>query len=285
MNAYLLTWNPQRKGADGLKWLRDRVERLKKGKRVNETWSTGINRKIVPTDRVFLLRQGRDQPGLVGAGYVTRGWFLGDHWLPEKQRQGKKANYVRVEWETIVLPESVLPRRRLINGTLRKSVVDAQASGCRVPVESIDRLEEQWERHLVSLSGKAGRGRVGLRYRDQDDSWDDLGSDQIGSDGAPKQNRRISGVRRDPRVRARVVKRSKGICEREGCGGARNFLGFLDVHHILGVVKSDRIWNCVALCPNCHREAHYAPNQKALNAQLLRYAQKNSARFEVEDRV
>ncbi|MBU9434829.1 HNH endonuclease [Burkholderia multivorans] len=30
------------------------------------------------------------------------------------------------------------------------------------------------------------------------------------------------------------------------------------MHHILGVEKGDRIWNCVALCPNCHRDTHHS---------------------------
>jgi 5-methylcytosine-specific restriction protein A len=28
----------------------------------------------------------------------------------------------------------------------------------------------------------------------------------------------------------------------------------------------------VALCPNCHRESHYAPNRKKINRELLRFA-------------
>ncbi|WP_232450568.1 HNH endonuclease signature motif containing protein [Burkholderia ubonensis] len=43
------------------------------------------------------------------------------------------------------------------------------------------------------------------------------------------------------------------------------------MHHILGVEKGDRIWNCVALCPNCHRDAHYSPDEPELNRQLLAY--------------
>lgn len=81
-----------------------------------------------------------------------------------------------------------------------------------------------------------------------------------------------SMVKRDRRVRAEVLKRAEGVCEREGCQHTREWAGFLDVHHILGADKSDRAWNCVALCPNCHREAHYSPEHGAINADLLAYA-------------
>lgn len=108
-----------------------------------------------------------------------------------------------------------------------------------------------------------------------DDSMDDLpGVDygDLGSDGAGRVQRITSGVRRDPKVRAAVRHRSGGMCEREACGEQRDYAGFLDVHHILGAEKGDRVWNCVALCPNCHREAHAAPNRDAINSELLTIA-------------
>ncbi|MBK7135429.1 MAG: HNH endonuclease [Rhodocyclales bacterium] len=108
----------------------------------------------------------------------------------------------------------------------------------------------------------------------EDDTFDDcpgLDYSMFGSDGAPRCQVIRSEVKRDPRVRRAVLDRTRG-CERDGCGVHRDYAGFLDVHHILGVEKSDRIWNCVALCPNCHREAHFAPDADDLNARLLEYA-------------
>ena len=55
-----------------------------------------------------------------------------------------------------------------------------------------------------------------------------------------------------------MLKRASLGCERASCADPRRYPGFLDVHHILGVEKSDRKWNCVALCLKCHRDAHFA---------------------------
>jgi 5-methylcytosine-specific restriction protein A len=110
---------------------------------------------------------------------------------------------------------------------------------------------------------------------DADDSMDDLpGADYsaLGHDGAARVLRVISGVPRDPRVRAQVRKRSNNCCERAGCGEKRDYAGFIDVHHIFGAEKNDRVWTCVALCPNCHREAHLAPDRDQINAMLLSFA-------------
>jgi 5-methylcytosine-specific restriction protein A len=107
-----------------------------------------------------------------------------------------------------------------------------------------------------------------------DDTFDDCAVDheQPGADGAPRRPVVRSMVTRDRRVRAQVLKRAEGACERKCCANSRDWPGFLDVHHILGADKSDRVWNCVALCPSCHREAHFAPDHDKINAELLEYA-------------
>lgn len=108
-----------------------------------------------------------------------------------------------------------------------------------------------------------------------DDTFDDMPAvdySNFGSDGAPRLISEKSNVKRDPRVRREVIKRAKKGCERESCADERRYPGFLDVHHILGVEKSDRVWNCVALCPNCHREAHFGPDRERINAELLEFA-------------
>ncbi len=112
---------------------------------------------------------------------------------------------------------------------------------------------------------------------DQDDTYDDLPRidySQLGSDDGLVRKCEKSFVKRDPRVRKAVMDRAKGKCENPECGNNRDYPGFLDVHHILGVGKSDRVYNCVALCPNCHREAHVSPEQEQINAKLLNFAKK-----------
>jgi 5-methylcytosine-specific restriction protein A len=107
------------------------------------------------------------------------------------------------------------------------------------------------------------------------DTLDDLpvsGGD-MGRDGAAQRAQVVrSGYPRDARVREAVARRAAGQCERDSCGTRRSYPGFLDVHHILGIEVSDRVWTCVALCPNCHREAHFAPDRDAINAQLRAFA-------------
>jgi 5-methylcytosine-specific restriction protein A len=113
----------------------------------------------------------------------------------------------------------------------------------------------------------------------RDDTFDDLAAIDdglLGADSPEKLEVTRSSVKRDPKVRHAVLRRAHGKCEQETCGAFRDFAGFLDVHHVLGIEKSDRVHNCVALCPNCHREAHFSPNRDEINAVLLVLAERKS---------
>ncbi|MGJ7912628.1 HNH endonuclease [Neobacillus sp. LXY-1] len=72
-----------------------------------------------------------------------------------------------------------------------------------------------------------------------------------------------TNFKRNPDVVAEVLERANGVCE--FCGNnapffrASNGTPYLEVHHVipLALGGEDTIENAVALCPNCHREAHF----------------------------
>jgi 5-methylcytosine-specific restriction endonuclease McrA len=84
---------------------------------------------------------------------------------------------------------------------------------------------------------------------------------------AEKNPQRISitttGYRRNPDVVAEVLSRADGKCER--CNKPAPFkrvntgIPYLEVHHRTRLADGgeDTVENAIALCPNCHREAHY----------------------------
>lgn len=82
-----------------------------------------------------------------------------------------------------------------------------------------------------------------------------------------------SGYKRDKAVVAWVLNFSKGKCER--CGQDAPFRGshgmpFLEVHHVVFLSEDGRDTpdNVVALCPNCHREAHFGPEPDEFRQEL-----------------
>lgn len=132
---------------------------------------------------------------------------------------------------------------------------------------------------LLPVVGLGGQGSV-------DDTIDDILSPDyslFGSDTPERIDYKKSGVKRDPKVRLEVIERSEGRCERPSCAVVAGYLGFLDVHHVLGAGVSDRVWNCVALCPNCHRDAHFSPNHEAINIELLQIATRSKPLYRKPD--
>jgi len=79
----------------------------------------------------------------------------------------------------------------------------------------------------------------------------------------PKIIIKSTGYKRNPDVIAEVLDRAKGVCEK--CKKEAPFISraknapYLEVHHIeqLSCGGEDSVENAHALCPNCHREAHY----------------------------
>lgn len=91
---------------------------------------------------------------------------------------------------------------------------------------------------------------------------------------APKKPAKVQVVsmsfRRNPDVVAEVLLQAKGICQR--CMRPAPFVSassgepYLEVHHKtpLALGGEDTVKNAIALCPNCHREAHLGKAQQVL---------------------
>ena len=75
--------------------------------------------------------------------------------------------------------------------------------------------------------------------------------------------REVIVYERNPDVVAEVLARAKGVCQ--ACKKPAPFLKksngkpYLEVHHINQLAEGgeDTVENAIAVCPNCHRKAHY----------------------------
>ena len=91
----------------------------------------------------------------------------------------------------------------------------------------------------------------------------------------PQQERKAIYRARSIAIRKYVLLRADGLCE--GCGSNAPFRGrdgaeFLETHHTTRVADDgpDHPAKVIGLCPNCHRRAHHAEDQKAFNDTLIR---------------
>src|SRR5881409_2216386 len=99
MPTYLLTWKPKRWDWTSLE---NEIRELNQKGRLGIHWSAGVNRHIKKGDRVFLLRQGADRPGIIGSGHVMRGSYLARHW---DRKRRDDALFVNVRMDSLLHPE------------------------------------------------------------------------------------------------------------------------------------------------------------------------------------
>lgn len=153
MSTYLLTWSPK-------KWqwtdLSKRISEIKEKGFCLLDWSCGNNKSIAGGDRLFLLRQGEEPRGIVGAGYAVSEPYEEIHWREEKAKVGRTTMYLKVRWECLLDPEteSIFPREWLNEGLLSKVNWNTQISGIRISSEAADVLERRWEDFLESRASE-----------------------------------------------------------------------------------------------------------------------------------
>ena len=95
-------------------------------------------------------------------------------------------------------------------------------------------------------------------------------------------NQKVTVWGRDPEVRAYALARARGKCQ--SCNAPAPFNTpsgdpFLEVHHVKQLADGgpDTIDNAVALCPNCHREAHFGTEKNAILQKLRDLLSRTSA--------
>ncbi|GHO52885.1 HNH endonuclease [Ktedonobacter robiniae] len=96
--------------------------------------------------------------------------------------------------------------------------------------------------------------------------------------------RKIAYYYRSQAIKDYALKRAEGICE--GCNQTAPFITkedqpYLEVHHIRRLSDGgpdDPQW-VIAICPNCHRRAHYAKDSLAYNQYLGRLVKDKEAKL------
>jgi 5-methylcytosine-specific restriction protein A len=146
MATYLLTWNPDR-----WPWidLQECIDDIKTQGYHLDTWSCGVTKRIIPDDRVFLIKLGKEPRGIVASGWATSEVYEDTHWNKAAKAKGKKSLHIDVHFDTILDSGKIIfPRSKLDKGILVHMHWDAQASGSTISTEVAVELEMQWAKFL-----------------------------------------------------------------------------------------------------------------------------------------
>ena len=116
------------------------------------------------------------------------------------------------------------------------------------------------------------------------ESLHDLRNRALSHSSSPTTSQRqVEIYNRSQAVKIYALKRANGTCE--GCQKKAPFVKedgrpYLEVHHLnrLSDGGPDHPESVIALCPNCHRQAHYSSDRELFNARLTRVVAKIEAK-------
>jgi 5-methylcytosine-specific restriction protein A len=248
MTTYLITWNPKRWPWD----MEDQLSQLKRQGFVDSRWSCGRTKRINAGDRLFLLRQGIEPRGIMGAGVATSSPYLDKHW---DDTRDDEALYVRMRFDSLMEPEGdgVLPLSRLRDGALGTVNWRTQSSGISVSPAAAAMLERQWHDFLE----ERGQSPSSLA--------DEVCTPSQYFEGASRTIA-VNAYERDPRARKACIDHYGCTCSVCGFDFAVVYgplgRGYIHVHHVVplsAIGKTyviDPVKDLRPVCPNCHAMLH-----------------------------
>lgn len=156
MAAYLLTWKPSAESP----WedFPDAIRAIKAGRTYLANWSSGKTKRIRKGDRLFMMRQGDDDPGLIASGHADGKPYRDTHWSD----RSKTALYVDVVYD-FVRKRSVIPRTELRSQPFTAGHWDSQSSGTSIDPTIVAELEAIWATRTAH--GRKSSGKPAIDHK------------------------------------------------------------------------------------------------------------------------
>lgn len=250
MKTYLLAWNPKR-------WIWNNIvqmsEDVKMGMIVHDRWSSGVTKRLQKGDRFFLIRLGKEPKGIFASGSIVKNSFEDLHWDNEKSSLGETTNYVEIQYDTLLNPDtdSILPRDLLSMPPLSEMHWDTQMSGVQIPDNVATELEQLWANFRSSA--------VFTFPEEVDQVQEDIFEGAI-------HKVTVNAYERNPEARKQCINHYGAKCSI--CNF--NFFDvygeagrdFIHIHHLKPIseigetYKVDPIRDLRPVCPNCHAIIH-----------------------------
>ena len=262
MATYLITWKPTRWSWDNLQ---EDISQVRSKGSVDGRWSCGRNKSIRPNDRLFLLRQGSDRPGIIASGWALSAPFEAPHF--DSTRAGDTALYIDVRFDTLLDPDSqsILPKEQLSVGPVASVHWNTQASGITIAPEAAAQLESMWSAFLAALGEEPVT------------SPEEVAAAETYFEGATRRVS-VSIYERSGYARRRCVEHFGHQCAVCGMDFEKVYgtlgHGFTHVHHVVPIssigraYRLDPIKDLRPVCPNCHAMLHRGG--KVLSIEQLR---------------
>ena len=147
MKTWLFAWNPKRYtwegAADGYKELMTVISQVGCA---YIPWTCGVNKSILPGDRIFLIRLGVKERGIVASGHAATAVFKGTHWDEALASKGKKTNRIYIKMDKIYNPTCPAIEYDLLCKIAPDFKWSIQGSGVAIPEGIVEELEQIWNK-------------------------------------------------------------------------------------------------------------------------------------------
>lgn len=261
MATYLLNYNPRRWEWEGIN---EAINQLKQNGSYIDSWSCGNRKNIEVKDRVFVIKLGNEERGIIASGWVWNGWYQDISWDEEKVKIGRLANYIDVDFDIILDPKkNILKYDELQKGKLKEMEWSNQSSGIIVPNDIAVELERVWSdynNNVIILSNNTSRNEL---------IPEEIVNSNNYFEGAIAK---ILVNRFERNAQARRICIQHYGCKCYACNVILEDIygerakDFIHVHHIVPLRKIGKryklnpIKDLRPLCPNCHAVIHrYKP--------------------------
>lgn len=258
MATYLLNYNPIR-----WEWkdIDTAINQLKQNGSYIDSWSCGNRKNIEVGNRVFVIKLGTEERGIIASGWVYNGWYQDVSWDEEKVKSGRLANYIDVDFDIILNPKkNILRYEELQKGKLGKMEWSNQSSGIIIPSDIAIELEKIWGSYNNTIIQSRNRNELIPEEIVNSNSYFEGATTKI----------LVNRFERNAKAR-RVCIEHYG-CKCHACKVVlEDIYGdrakeFIHVHHIVSLGKIGKeyklnpIKDLRPLCPNCHAVIHrYKP--------------------------
>jgi len=259
MPTYLFGWNP-------LRWewhdLASCQEKIRESGWHEDTWSTGVTKKIHPGDRVFIIRLGSEPRGIFASGWSSTNVYPDLHWDDTKAARGENALYVGINLNVLLNPdkEEILSLAVLNLAPLSSMHWSIQASGVQIPDHIASILEEKWAAFLYKRTSEGKE--EGLELVSQLEGIETALTFYEGS----KKRITVNAYERNSHAREICIQYYGHKCQVCGFDFEQVYgeigKGYIQVHHLIPLAQIGGEYEVNAkedlrpVCANCHAMIH-----------------------------
>ncbi len=226
METYLLIWKSTKTPRSEKNYWQKLAKKIIANGYVDSAWSTGRTKKILPNDRLFLVRLGEEPRGIFASGWAVSNVYQEPHWDEQERAKRKITGTVDLYYDAVRDPnrDTVLTISKLRAAVSNNQEWQPQGSAIGIEHQVALKLEKEWAK-LIGFSSISPAAEMLPNEIDSKES----------TEGAKKKVI-VNRYERDPKLRRACIKEYGLTCSvcKFNFEDMYGYIGhgFIQVHHL-----------------------------------------------------